>query len=973
VGGGFYNRGTVNLQNGTLSSNSADFGGGFFNAFTGTVVVTDSTLFGNLATTNGGGFFSSGTVRITNSTLFGNISGNSGGGFQTVGGTVNVINSTFSGNTASSGGGFYNTGVATVRVINSTFSGNTVSVNGGGFYNTGSGTVQVTNSTLSGNAAAGGGGLFNFIGTVTLNNSIVANSTSGGDCSNSATVNGSRNLIGDGSCASVATFTGNPQLGTLQNNGGSTQTILPNSGSPVIDAGDNTLAVDADGATLTTDQRGAGFPRIGGVAVDLGAVELSAPTVSIAATDPNAAEVGADTGTFTITRTGVTTSALDVTVTISGTATNGTDYTTISTTVTIPANAASVDVTITPTDDALVEAAETVTLTLTDGAAYDLGATTSATVTITSDDILPVVSIAATDPNAAEAGADTGTFTITRTGVTINALDVTVTISGTATNGTDYTTISTTVTIPASAASVDVTITPTDDALVEAAETVILTLTDGAAYDLGATTSATVTITSDDVLPVVSINDVSSIEGDAGTTDYTFTVSLTIPAGIGGVTFDIATADNTATAADTDYIANSLTGQSIPAGSSSYTFTVTVNGDATIESTETFFVNITNITGATAGDTQGQGTITDDDVAGVSVTQTGGTTNTTEAGATDTLAVVLTRRPLSDVVITVTSGNTAEVTADPAGLTFTPTTWDTAQTVTVTGIDDAVVDGDQTVTITIAVDDALSNDAFDTVLDQQVTVTNADNDVVALAVVSISATDPNAAEAGVDAGTFVVSRTGATTGALDVIYTIGGTATNGTDYTPNLTGTVTIPDGQTSVAITINPVNDAATESGETVVLTLQADATYTLGTDNDSAAPAATAATQPAPPLCSLIGGGTNRIIRADVPGGLNANVFCRILVENRVYVQNAAEVGDGTLVNAGIIQAVDVFGFTGGGVQVADFNLPITICLQGSGRIFFRDATNAPRITVQLAVSSNNGYTCSSIPNAGTVILVP
>jgi hypothetical protein len=108
------------------------------------------------------------------------------------------------------------------------------------------------------------------------------------------------------------------------------------------------------------------------------------------------------------------------------------------------------------------------------------------------------------------------------------------------------------------------------------------------------------------------------------------------------------------------------------------------------------------------------------------------------------------------------------------------------------------------------------------------------------------------------------------------------------------------------------------------------------------------------------------------DVPGGLNANVFCRILVENSVYVQRAAEVGDGTLVNAGIIQAVDVFGFTANGVQVADFNLPITVCLQGNGRMFYRDATNAPHVTVPLAVSSNNGYTCASIPNAGTVVLV-
>ncbi|MBX7185203.1 MAG: cadherin-like beta sandwich domain-containing protein, partial [Vicinamibacteria bacterium] len=113
----------------------------------------------------------------------------------------------------------------------------------------------------------------------------------------------------------------------------------------------------------------------------------------------------------------------------------------------------------------------------------------------------------------------------------------------------------------------------------------------------------------------LSINDVALAEGNAGTTTFTFTVSLTAPANPGGVTFDIATADNTATTADNDYVANSLTGQTIPAGSSTYSFSVTVNGDAVIEPNQTFFVNITNVTGATLVDGQGQGTINNDDVS----------------------------------------------------------------------------------------------------------------------------------------------------------------------------------------------------------------------------------------------------------------------------------------------------------------------------------------------------------------------
>jgi predicted extracellular nuclease len=117
--------------------------------------------------------------------------------------------------------------------------------------------------------------------------------------------------------------------------------------------------------------------------------------------------------------------------------------------------------------------------------------------------------------------------------------------------------------------------------------------------------------------PVVnlSVSDVSVNEGNSSTTSFDFTVSLSVPAGPGGVTFDIATADNTATVASNDYVANSLTGQTIPAGSSSYTFSVLVNGDVAVEPDETFFVSVTNVTGATVVDDQGQGTIVNDDIA----------------------------------------------------------------------------------------------------------------------------------------------------------------------------------------------------------------------------------------------------------------------------------------------------------------------------------------------------------------------
>ena len=77
--------------------------------------------------------------------------------------------------------------------------------------------------------------------------------------------------------------------------------------------------------------------------------------------------------------------------------------------------------------------------------------------------------------------------------------------------------------------------------------------------------------------------------------------------------FDIATADNSATVADNDYVPKSLTRQTIAAGNQSYSFDVIVNGDIAVELNEMFFVNITNVTGATIVVGQAVGTIINDD------------------------------------------------------------------------------------------------------------------------------------------------------------------------------------------------------------------------------------------------------------------------------------------------------------------------------------------------------------------------
>jgi CSLREA domain-containing protein len=295
--------GTVTVRNSTFSANHAALGGAIGNS-SGTVTVTDSTFSGNYAGVGGAIGNTTGKVTVTDSFFFKNVVEGSapdglGGGISN-GGMLTVSNSTFFENAGNAGGGIANAGTATVT--NSTFYLN-VSALGAGIGN--QGTLTVTNSTLSGNSAPAGvgGGIANASGTITLNNSIVANSLSGGDCyldpTSPGTVNASHSLIMDSANAcgvtngTASNLVGvDPLLGSLADNGGPTQTMLPAVGSPVIDAGSNSLAVDADSNPLANDQRG--DPRIGGSSVDMGAVEVLQAQLSLTVGGGGSSSAGSD-------------------------------------------------------------------------------------------------------------------------------------------------------------------------------------------------------------------------------------------------------------------------------------------------------------------------------------------------------------------------------------------------------------------------------------------------------------------------------------------------------------------------------------------------------------------------------------------------------------------------------------------------------------------------------------------------------
>lgn len=228
----------------------------------------------------------------------------------------------------------------------------------------------------------------------------------------------------------------------------------------------------------------------------------------------------------------------------------------------------------------------------------------------------PTVNLSVSATTGTEAGQTVITLTATASAAVSGDQTINVAVSGTGITATDYALSNTTITIPSGSTTGSVTFTIADDADLEGAETATVTLSNpSAGISVGATSNQNIAITDNDapVLPSLTINDVSQNEGNNGVTNYVFTVALSAPAGAGGVSFDIATVNGTATTASGDYLSKALSGQTIAAGNSSYTFSVAVNGDVDFEANEAFTVTVSAVSGATVADAQGLATIINDD------------------------------------------------------------------------------------------------------------------------------------------------------------------------------------------------------------------------------------------------------------------------------------------------------------------------------------------------------------------------
>lgn len=442
--------GNVTLESLTVTAGKTEAdsarGAGINSTSAGTLTLIDVAVTANVTTggnSQGGGIFSqSGAVILLDSTVSGNTTAgpnSPGAGISTASAPVTLINSTISGNVTlggNSGGGGIATYNGNIKLTNTTVAFNQTSGSGspaGGIFSNGLGGAvptnifAINNSIVAKNTASSSTAVDISKGTgtssVTVNNSLIGvNTGSGLTAAPLGTPDANGNLIG------TTAVPIDPKLDVLASNGGTTRTHALLTTSPAIDAGNNSLAIFPDGTALTLDQ--AGQLRIFHTTVDMGSFELqqaaAVPTVSFSLASQNAGE-GAGVFSLIVNLSAATTKNVSIPYTVSGTATNGADYTIVTSPLVISAGATSGTIQVTINNDTLVEGNETVIVTLGTPTNATLGSPSVETLTITDNDNgaptnitlssntvaenvtnTLVGTLTATDPNP----GDTATFTI---------------------------------------------------------------------------------------------------------------------------------------------------------------------------------------------------------------------------------------------------------------------------------------------------------------------------------------------------------------------------------------------------------------------------------------------------------------------------------------------------------------------------------------------------------------------------------
>jgi CSLREA domain-containing protein len=532
-------------------------------------------------------------------------------------------------------------------------------------------------------------------------------------------------------------------------------------------------------------------------------------TISNVAVDESA-------GTATLTVLLAPSSAKSVTVNVltnAGTATAGADYTTTSTVLTFATGETSQNINVPIANDLVSEAAETFTVTL-DTPVNAAIANGSATVTIIDDDPTPQLTI--TDVNVIEGNAGTtpATFNVSLSHASASTISVNWTaIAGSATAGTDFAPAGGSLTLLPGQTSKPVTVSVNGDTSNESDETFFVALSSPSNATF-AKTQGTATITDDDGIPSLVIGDAALTEGDAGSSDLVFTVTLA-GATAQTVTVDYATANGTATAGS-DYAARTGTLTFLP-GMTTQQVRVAVIGDTNVESDETLFVNLAGAANATISDNQATGTIANDDTAAPvpSISITDASVAEGNAGTVNaTFIVSLSAATTNEVTVQYATANGSATAGSDYGaangtLHFAPGV--TSQNITVVVAGDVAVEPDETFTID------LSNPTNATLSDSQATglIVN-DDSPAAIPAITIHDAVVTEGNSGTASASFNVTLSAPTTNTVTVNYaTADVSAAAGSDYA-SAGGTIVFAPGVIAQSITVAIAGDTTAEPDET-------------------------------------------------------------------------------------------------------------------------------------------------------------
>ena len=324
------------------------------------------------------------------------------------------------------------------------------------------------------------------------------------------------------------------------------------------------------------------------------------------------ANEAAGTASFDVALTSTDSDTVSVDVaTADGTAVAGNDYSTTNETVTFLPGDVVETVSVPVLDDGIAEEEQQFTVTLSNAVGGTVGRA-QALGTIVDDDAIPTVSVADTYIAEGDAGSSVAAVAVSLSGASESTVEVNyATFDAGATSTSDYTAASGTLTFVAGDTQETINVPVLGDASHEADEGVAIDLSGELDANLG-DASGLLTITNDDAAPTLSIDDVSTAEGDAGTTVVTFTVTKSGATDLAGST-TWSTGDGTATGGSDYTAANGSL--SFDAADTTKVVQIEVQGDVQDEPDEEFSVALADPTNATITDDTGNATITDDDAA----------------------------------------------------------------------------------------------------------------------------------------------------------------------------------------------------------------------------------------------------------------------------------------------------------------------------------------------------------------------